>query len=245
MDRIQTPFDSVQKTPSYRSVTYKTKVGSLGKGKLLKMKKLAEKEKNSEELNNLYLESSHKKNRLEEKNTFERKHILPSSKVLNIRTKRQQYKANAPSEIFVYEECVKSMTEMIYIMLEEESVDRTLENFNFNTAYQATTLFKQVVYALAVAEENCEFEHRNLVRENIGIKLTNCKTFCYSLHSHQYEVRTAGLEVVIMDFNCSRMTYGHWSSQAIVYRNLDNFVNQVSKETDGRNDVYCNMKNYD
>lgn len=66
----------------------------------------------------------------------------------------------------------------------------------------------QTVCALAVAESALEFEHRDLHWGNILItKVDNKKKVSYTLNGTTINVLTHGVEVSIIDFTLSRITF--------------------------------------
>lgn len=98
--------------------------------------------------------------------------------------------------------------EQIYIVLELSNGGKDLEAFIFNDALQAFSTFKQTVCALAVAENALQFEHRDLHWGNVLISKVNddkCSTF--TLNGRKIVLPTDGVEVSIIDFTMSRITY--------------------------------------
>lgn len=66
----------------------------------------------------------------------------------------------------------------------------------------------QVALALAVAEAELGFEHRDLHWGNVLLKtVEKNKTVTYKLNEQIYQVFTRGVEVAIIDFTLSRIEY--------------------------------------
>lgn len=98
--------------------------------------------------------------------------------------------------------------EQIYIVLELANGGKDLEAFIFNDALQAFSAFKQTVCALAVAENALQFEHRDLHWGNVLIsKVNDDKCSSYTVNGDIIILPTDGVEVSIIDFTMSRLTY--------------------------------------
>ena len=86
----------------------------------------------------------------------------------------------------------------------------------FRHATQALHAWKQVVHALAVAEEAHQFEHRDLHWGNVLVKETTLKTVEFTLGGDTYQVETGGVLTTIIDFSLSRLTM----DEATIFNNL-------------------------
>ena len=75
-----------------------------------------------------------------------------------------------------------------FIALEFNNGGRDLEKFVFKHGSQAFQAWKQVAHALAVAEEEMEFEHRDLHWGNVLVKETSDKYVSFSLGGDTYQV---------------------------------------------------------
>ena len=80
--------------------------------------------------------------------------------------------------------------------------------FQFENMQQAKSVLAQVVYALAVAEECLQFEHRDLHWGNILVKPTNREDITFKLMGRRCSVPSMGVEANIIDFTMSRLTKG-------------------------------------
>ncbi|XP_003706658.3 haspin isoform X1 [Megachile rotundata] len=97
--------------------------------------------------------------------------------------------------------------DQLYIVLELGHGGQDLEAFVFPTAEEAYILFIQTSLALAVAEKAVEFEHRDLHWGNILISPTNESHVYYKLGRKNIKLISKGVQVSIIDFTLSRVTY--------------------------------------
>ncbi|KAF5290814.1 hypothetical protein FQR65_LT11518 [Abscondita terminalis] len=112
--------------------------------------------------------------------------------------------------------------DQLYIILELENGGMDMESFLFKNAEEAYSLFKQISYALAVAEQELEFEHRDLHWGNILIfRCDKNKLIRYCLNGREFSIPSNGIEVSIIDFTLSRVKI----DTAIIY-------NDISKDPD-------------
>ncbi|XP_046477923.1 serine-rich adhesin for platelets [Neodiprion pinetum] len=95
----------------------------------------------------------------------------------------------------------------LYIVLELGHGGQDLEAFVFQSAVESHALFVQAALALAVAEQSLEFEHRDLHWGNILISHTKDSRVAYKLNDKVYTYPTRGMQVAIIDFTLSRMSY--------------------------------------
>ncbi len=108
-----------------------------------------------------------------------------------------------------------------FIALEFNNAGRDLEKFVFRDAGQALQAWRQVAHTLAVAEEQLQFEHRDLhwsvsrsahflaltfsCRGNVLIKETKAgEVVDCRLAGDTYKVETKGVHATIIDFSLSR-----------------------------------------
>jgi len=108
--------------------------------------------------------------------------------------------------------------EQLYVALEFNNGGKDLEKYEFRHATQALAAWKQVVHALAVAEAELKFEHRDLHWGNVLIKETERKSVDYHLNGSTYSVETCGVETTIIDFSLSRLSSS--VDQCIIFNNL-------------------------
>ncbi|RZB40203.1 uncharacterized protein BDFB_009022, partial [Asbolus verrucosus] len=99
-------------------------------------------------------------------------------------------------------------SDQLYIVLELANGGQDLESYIFNNALQVFAVFKQTACALAVAESQLKFEHRDLHWGNILISnVDKNKTLRYRLNGKDIDVDTHGVEVTIIDFTLSRIEF--------------------------------------
>ncbi len=88
---------------------------------------------------------------------------------------------------------------------------RDLEMVELTNASKAVSVFQQVAHALAVAESELSFEHRDLHWGNILIKDTEEKSVsCFIAdevgETTTRELKTCGVLATIIDFSLSRLS---------------------------------------
>ncbi|KAK5650798.1 hypothetical protein RI129_001827 [Pyrocoelia pectoralis] len=96
--------------------------------------------------------------------------------------------------------------DQLYVVLELANGGVDMESFEFRNASESLCLFKQIACSLAVAEQACEFEHRDLHWGNVLIsKSEEAKLLHYCLNGHEFYMPSKGIEVAIIDFTLSRI----------------------------------------
>ncbi|KAL4232233.1 Serine/threonine-protein kinase haspin [Mactra antiquata] len=126
----------------------------------------------------------------------------------------------------------------LYIMFEFADCGTELEAYQFESIHQAKSVITQVAYALAVAEESLQFEHRDLHWGNILIKPTQLEDISFKVMGKQIIVPTFGVEANIIDFTLSRLT----KDGCTVFTNLANDDSLFTGKGDYQFDVYREMK---
>ncbi|XP_037327617.2 uncharacterized protein haspin [Pungitius pungitius] len=98
-------------------------------------------------------------------------------------------------------------TDQLFLILEFEFGGADLENSNgtLRSLAVAKSILHQVTAALAVAEEELHFEHRDLHWGNVLVKPTKEKTESFYLKGAAHSVETKGLLVRIIDYSLSRL----------------------------------------
>lgn len=74
---------------------------------------------------------------------------------------------------------------------------------------QAISIIGQVACTLAVAERELQFEHRNLLEENIKVLPSTSKNHHFLIDGRTCCVKGAGIKVTLIDDNFSRLTYNN------------------------------------
>ena len=81
-----------------------------------------------------------------------------------------------------------------------------LEGFQLRDAQEAKAVLLQVAATLAVAEDSCQFEHRDLHWGNVLVNRTpGIPPAKHTLRGVQCTADTEGLSVIVIDFTLSRM----------------------------------------
>ena len=73
-------------------------------------------------------------------------------------------------------------------------------------------MLEQVTRALAIAETELQFEHRDLHWGNVLVRRTDEPTISCCLNGETHEIRSAGVEVAIIDFTLSRLCQGQFNA---------------------------------
>ncbi|CAH1390653.1 unnamed protein product, partial [Nezara viridula] len=128
----------------------------------------------------------------------------------------------------------------LYLVLELGNAGRDLESYSFSTAKQGLSVFKQTVCALAVAEANYEFEHRDLHWGNVLVSRTSERDIPFTLNRDKYTILTNGVKATIIDFTLSRMTFP--CSDIPVYCDIGQDPDMFIGTGDYQFDVYRHMK---
>ncbi|XP_014887802.1 uncharacterized protein haspin isoform X1 [Poecilia latipinna] len=97
--------------------------------------------------------------------------------------------------------------DQLFIILEFEFGGVDLENSNGTLAsfVVAKSVLHQVTAALAVAEQELHFEHRDLHWGNVLVKATREKTGTFLLDGEAHSMETKGVLVRIIDYSLSRL----------------------------------------
>lgn len=127
-----------------------------------------------------------------------------------------------------------------YIVFEYVNGGTDMEHYTFRNAAQGYAVIEQIIYSLAVAECEYEFEHRDLHWGNILIQLTTEKTLTYRCNGKQYSVETQGAQACIIDFTLSRMS----DRNVVLYQDLTNDEDLFSGDAnvDLQFEVYRQMR---
>ncbi|XP_061627146.1 uncharacterized protein haspin isoform X3 [Phyllopteryx taeniolatus] len=97
--------------------------------------------------------------------------------------------------------------DQLFIILEFEfgGVDLESSNRTLSSLVVAKSILHQVTAALAVAEQQLHFEHRDLHWGNVLVKTTKQKTGSFLLNGAAHSVEVKGVFVRIIDYSLSRL----------------------------------------
>eukprot|EP00798_Chlamydomonas_sp_ICE-L_P014639 gene14639-20675_t len=97
-------------------------------------------------------------------------------------------------------------TDQAFLVISMADCGTDLEKFTMPGGYdQALALLAQVGFALAVAEEAVEFEHRDLHWGNVMVKPAESTSTLFRLRGVDIQVPTLGVNACIIDFTASRL----------------------------------------
>lgn len=126
----------------------------------------------------------------------------------------------------------------LYIVLEFGHGGQDLESFVFSNAKAALAVFLQIVYSLAVAERELEFEHRDLHWGNVLVAQTDENFLDFKINNVTYTLPTNGLKATVIDFTLSRMKLPH----CIMFNNLAEDPSLFIAEGDYQYEIYRQMR---
>ncbi|KAJ8000444.1 hypothetical protein DPEC_G00180190 [Dallia pectoralis] len=97
--------------------------------------------------------------------------------------------------------------EQLFLILEFEFGGSDLENSNgqLSSVVVAKSVLHQVAAALAVAEQELHFEHRDLHWGNVLVQTTKDKLGSFLLNGTSHSIETRGVTVRIIDYSLSRL----------------------------------------
>ncbi|XP_022124579.2 uncharacterized protein LOC110999696 isoform X1 [Pieris rapae] len=167
------------------------------------------------------------------------------NKVLAVRLVYGSYPSRLLDLWDLYDECKGSENDnpaifppdQHYIVLELANAGQDLESYQFNNAEQASALFQQVAFGLAVAEQAYQFEHRDLHWGNVLIAPTDQKYSTFVLRGRTHRVPTCGVKATIIDYSLSRVSVGR-----VLYCNLAEDESLFEAVGDYQFEVYRRMR---
>lgn len=98
--------------------------------------------------------------------------------------------------------------EQHYLVVESDYCGPSVLHSKIKPA-QAISIIGQVACTLAVAERELQFEHRNLLEENIRVLPSTSKNHHFLIDGRTCCVKGGGLKVTLVDDNFGRMTYNN------------------------------------
>ncbi|XP_072379922.1 uncharacterized protein Haspin [Diabrotica undecimpunctata] len=129
--------------------------------------------------------------------------------------------------------------DQLYIIFQMAYGGKDLESFVFNNAMQAYSMFQQVALGLAIAEEELQFEHRDLHWGNVLISTVETnKIVSFTLENKTYNIPTIGVEVAIIDYTLSRIEH----DGVVIFNDLGLDPDLFTAEGDYQFDIYRLMQ---
>nr|XP_041633366.1 serine/threonine-protein kinase haspin homolog isoform X3 [Drosophila kikkawai]XP_041633367.1 serine/threonine-protein kinase haspin homolog isoform X3 [Drosophila kikkawai] len=114
-----------------------------------------------------------------------------------------------------------------------------MSNFTFTNAAQSYFMLQQIILTLAIGEEECQFEHRDLHWGNVLIKDTDKKDIYFKFKNKDLTLPSKGVKISIIDYTLSRITIG----QSCYFNDLSSDEDLFSATGDYQYDIYRMMRN--
>ncbi|XP_019732281.1 uncharacterized protein haspin isoform X2 [Hippocampus comes] len=130
--------------------------------------------------------------------------------------------------------------DQLFLILEFEFGGVDLENSNgtLSSVAVAKSILHQVTAALAVAEQQLNFEHRDLHWGNVLVKTTKQKTGSFLLNGAAHSLETKGVLVRIIDYSLSRLEIDGLTVSCDISNDEELFMGQG----DYQFDIYRHMR---
>ncbi|XP_059190722.1 uncharacterized protein haspin [Centropristis striata] len=124
--------------------------------------------------------------------------------------------------------------DQLFLILEFEFGGMDLENSNgtLTSLAAAKSILHQVTAALAVAEQELHFEHRDLHWGNVLVKTTKQKTGSFLLNGVAHFVETKGVLVRIIDYSLSRLEIDNLTVSCDISSDEELFMGQGDYQFD-------------
>lgn len=130
------------------------------------------------------------------------------------------------------------LADQLYIVLELANAGQDLEAFQFNNAQQALSVFEQVTCALAVAESELHFEHRDLHWGNVLVTPTTESNTVFVLDGEEIIIKNKGVKATIIDFTLSRVE----CDGVIIFNDISKDEDLFTAKGDYQFDIYRKMR---
>ncbi|KAH8298294.1 hypothetical protein KR059_004788, partial [Drosophila kikkawai] len=127
----------------------------------------------------------------------------------------------------------------LFLVLELEFAGNDMSNFTFTNAAQSYFMLQQIILTLAIGEEECQFEHRDLHWGNVLIKDTDKKDIYFKFKNKDLTLPSKGVKISIIDYTLSRITIG----QSCYFNDLSSDEDLFSATGDYQYDIYRMMRN--
>ena len=126
----------------------------------------------------------------------------------------------------------------VYLILVYGNGGSDLEKYSFRSAEESLSVFLQIVFALAAAENEFEFEHRDLHWGNILVDDTQSVELNYKVKRRNYRIPSQGKKVSIIDFTLSRVSKDGFT----IYDDLEKYKELFSGVGDYQFEIYRKMR---
>ena len=130
-------------------------------------------------------------------------------------------------------------SDQLFVSFEFGNAGSDLETTKLNNALQGVSIFNQVAHALAVAENELSFEHRDLHWGNILVKPTTETSYEYKLDKNTiYSVSTHGMKATIIDFSLSRLSVKSNDEAIEIYKDVSEDPTLFTAQGDYQFEIY-------
>lgn len=128
--------------------------------------------------------------------------------------------------------------DQLYMVVQLANGGEDLEKYKLRSAKEALSVFLQLCLSLAAAEQEYEFEHRDLHWGNVLVDKTNKKTLEYKVNHVNYSIANNQMFISIIDFSLSRMKKDGF----IIYDDLDKYDDLFQGQGDYQFEIYRKMQ---
>ena len=130
--------------------------------------------------------------------------------------------------------------DQLYIVYYLANGGTDMESYEFKSAVESLSVFVQLALSLAAAEQECEFEHRDLHWGNVLISQTNHKVLNYTVNGVPYNVNPNRVFASLIDFSLSRIL----SDGNTIFTDLakDSDLFEGDAEVDYQFEIYRKMR---
>lgn len=126
----------------------------------------------------------------------------------------------------------------LYLVLILSKGGTALEKFKMESIDQFHSIMQQLVYSLAIAETELQFEHRDLHLGNVLIDKTGAEELEFVLNNRPVRIKLRGVRVTIIDFTWSRIQEGGKT----IYVDTEIDTAMFEGFSDSQFDVYREMR---
>uniref|UniRef100_A0A1I8AWR5 non-specific serine/threonine protein kinase n=1 Tax=Steinernema glaseri TaxID=37863 RepID=A0A1I8AWR5_9BILA len=98
-----------------------------------------------------------------------------------------------------------SSNDQFYLVMALGFAGQDLEHFKLRRLNEAASIITQLAFSLMIAEEELEFEHRDLHIGNVMVDYTDREVVSCTLGGAEYHIKTHGVRAIVIDFTISRI----------------------------------------